>query len=59
MNYIVNCPGKKLLSFRLGKKELAQLADVSEAYLLTQLERGFRTLDYYKELQVPKTVFSS
>lgn len=53
MRHIVTCPGKKLLSFRLEGSALTQLGDVCEAYLLTQLERGFRTLDFYKELQVP------
>ena len=28
------------------------MADVCEAYLLTQLERGFRTLDFYKSLRI-------
>lgn len=52
MRHLITCPGKKLLSFRLDDKNLAQLGDVCEAYLLTQLERGYRTLDYYKQLQV-------
>lgn len=52
MRHIVTCPGKKLLSFRLEGPALEQLGDVCEAYLLTQLERGFRTLDFYKQLQV-------
>ena len=52
LRHIVTCPGKKLLSFRLEGPALEQLGDVCEAYLLTQLERGFRTLDFYKQLQV-------
>ncbi len=57
MGHILSCPGKKLLSFRLDEPSLTQLGDVCEAYLLTQLERGFRSLDYYKELQAPAAVF--
>lgn len=53
MEHLIGCPSKKLLAFRLEDKALSQLGDVCEAYLLTQLERGFRTLDYYKQLQVP------
>jgi DNA repair protein RecO (recombination protein O) len=30
--------------------ELGQLGDLTEAYLHTQLERGFRTLDFYKQM---------
>ncbi|MCD7945422.1 MAG: DNA repair protein RecO [Clostridiales bacterium] len=50
MRYIITCPGKKLLSFRMEERELTRLGEVCEAYLLTQLERGFRTLDYYKQI---------
>lgn len=41
---------KRLFSFRLDPQSLGQLRDLAEAYLLTQLERGFRTLDFYKQL---------
>jgi DNA repair protein RecO (recombination protein O) len=41
---------KRLFSFRLEGKSLRLLGDASEAFALTQLERGFRTLDYYKKL---------
>ncbi|MCI9311092.1 MAG: DNA repair protein RecO, partial [Lawsonibacter sp.] len=40
----------RLFSFRLGEEDLRQLGDGAEAYLHTQLERGFSTLDYYKGL---------
>jgi len=36
---------------------LKQLADAAEAYLHTQLERGFSTLDYYKSLQMTERSF--
>ena len=44
---------KRMLSFSMGEEELGQLADLTEAYLHTQLERGFRTLDFYKRLRLP------
>ncbi len=59
MRHIISCPSKKLLSFRLEGPALEQLGNVCEAYLLTQLERGYHTLDYYKELQLPKAAFRS
>ena len=52
MRYICYCDGKKLFSFRAGEQTLSRLADITEAYLLTQLERGFSTLDFYKSLFV-------
>jgi DNA repair protein RecO (recombination protein O) len=52
MEYIVYCDAKKLFSFQLGQENLQQLAGVTEAYLTTQLERGFSTLDFYKSLLI-------
>ena len=42
---------KRLFSVSVDQESLRQLGDASEAYLMTQLERGFRTLDFYKSLQ--------
>ena len=51
MRYVTACPVRKLFSFELGEQALKQFADVAETYLLTQLERGFFTLDFYKSLK--------
>jgi DNA repair protein RecO (recombination protein O) len=48
--YITSCDAKKLFSFKLGGDALKELSDASERYLLAQLDRGFRTLDYYKQI---------
>lgn len=47
---IVGGDPKRLFSFRLDETSMARLCAASEAYLLAQLERGFRTLDFYKAL---------
>lgn len=52
MRYICLCDPKKLLSFQIGKETLEQLGTLTEAYLTTQLERGFSTLDFYKSLMI-------
>ena len=52
MRYIALCDPKRLFSFTLGEENMAQLAQISEAYLSTQLERGFSTLDFYKSLLI-------
>ncbi len=52
MRYITECDSRRLFSFRLPQKALKRLATVTEAYLTTQLERGFSTLDFYKSLGV-------
>ena len=50
LGHIVGGDPKRLFSFRLDETSMARLCAASEAYLLTQLERGFRTLDFYKTL---------
>ncbi len=52
MRYISLCDPRKLFSFRIGTEALDQLGDLTEAYLTTQLERGFPTLDFYKSLMI-------
>ena len=51
MRHIAYGDPKRLFSFRAEGDSLRQLADLTEAYLHTQLERGFRTLDFYKQMQ--------
>ena len=50
MRYIVSCDGRRIFSFKASENVLAQLDKVCEAYLLTQLSRGFGTLDFYKSI---------
>ena len=50
LRYICYGDAKKIVSFQLSQEGLQQLANLSEAYLCTQLERGFYTLDFYKTL---------
>ena len=52
LRYLTTCDLKRLFSFQLGDVALKELADISETYLLTQFERGFFTLDFYKSLQI-------
>lgn len=50
MRYICYCDPKKLFSFSLPADALADLVNITEAYLSRQLERGFSALDFYKSL---------
>lgn len=52
MRYIVSCDIKKLFSFSLSEACMNELSNLAETYLLTQLERGFFTLDFYKSLRI-------
>lgn len=50
MRYIISCEEKRIFSFQSGQETYTKLAQVTESYLTTQLERGFSTLDFYKSL---------
>lgn len=50
MRYIVSCDAKRLFSFSLEGPARRELAEAAETYLVTQLEHGFYTLDFYKSL---------
>jgi len=52
MRYICSCEPKRLFGFQAGEDTLSVLSQLSETYLLTQLERGFSTLDFYKSLEI-------
>lgn len=50
LRHVVYGDPKRLFSFQLPPEGRQQMADVCEAFVLTQLERGFRTLDFYRQL---------
>ncbi len=50
MRYISLCDPKRLFAFGGSEEFLSRLAALTEAYLATQLERGFSALDFYKSL---------
>ena len=51
LRHIVYGDPKRLYSFRLGGAALERLRAAAEAFTAAQLERGFRTLDFYKGLR--------
>lgn len=50
LRHILTADGKKLYSFTLEPGALRALDHAGEAFIAAQLERNFRTLDYYKSL---------
>ena len=52
LRHVAYGEAKRLFSFRLEGESMARFTGAAESFLLTQLERGFRTLDFYKSLQV-------
>ena len=51
LRWILYGDPKRLYSFSLAEPDLKKLADAGEAYVHATLERGFKTLDFYKSLQ--------
>lgn len=45
---------KRLFSVTWDSESLRRSGEASEAYLMTRLERGFRTLDFYKSVTLEK-----
>lgn len=51
LRHIVYGDPKRLYSFQLGEEALRRLSGAAEAFAAAQLERSFRTLDFYKSLR--------
>ena len=52
MRYIASAPAKQILRFSLDEDALLRLSDAAERYLLRHAERGFSTLDYWKNIRI-------
>ncbi len=51
MRYICSAPAKQLFSFSVDGAALKRLSGAAERYLLRHAERGFYTLDYWKNIK--------
>ena len=51
LRHVIYGDPKRLYSFTLPQDALRRLGNAAEAFAAAQLERGFRTLDFYKSLQ--------
>lgn len=51
MRHIVFADFDRLFNFKLSDKSMRNLSNITEKYLLTHLDRDFKTLDFYKSLQ--------
>ncbi len=55
MRYVLTAPVEKVFRFTLGKESENSMSAASEAYVLKQLDRSYRSLDVYKSV----TAFSA
>jgi len=50
LGYCVHSPLEKLFSFNMPKEDMELFAKATELYLINQLERSYKTLDFYKQV---------
>ena len=51
LGYCIYAPLERLFSFNIPPEDMHLFARATESYLLNQLERGFKTLDFYNEVK--------
>lgn len=51
LEYCIYSPLQKIFSFKIPDEDMAILSRATEEYLLNQLERSFKTLDFYNEVK--------
>ena len=51
LGYCIHCPIEKIFSFNTGEDDMRLFSRAAENYLLNQLGRSFKTLDFYKEVK--------
>lgn len=50
LGYSVHSPIEKLFSFSIPKEDMELFSKATELYLINQLERSYKTLDFYKQV---------
>lgn len=51
LGYCIYAPLERLFSFNIPPEDMHLFSRATEAYLVNQLERGFKTLDFYNEVK--------
>jgi len=51
MRYVIGAPAKRVFSFTLPEEAQADFCRVCEKYFVNQLERSFRTLEFYHNIR--------
>ena len=54
LRHALHADPKRLYSFRVDPKALGELGHAAEGFVAAQLERSFRTLDYYKTIRTKR-----
>ncbi|MBO5946289.1 MAG: DNA repair protein RecO [Clostridia bacterium] len=51
LGYCIHCPIEKIFSFNIPDEDMALFSSAAEHYLVNQLERSFKTLEFYNEVK--------
>jgi DNA repair protein RecO (recombination protein O) len=51
LEYCIYSPLEKIFSFRISEEDMGLFSRATEEYLVNQLERSFKSLDFYKEVR--------
>ena len=51
LGYCIHCPQERIFSFRLTGEDAELFTRAAEDYLLNQLERSYKTLDFYNQVK--------
>lgn len=55
MRHVITSPRKRMLSFMIRGESLRRFSHACETFARVQLDRSFRTLDYYKSIRSDQT----
>ena len=51
LSYMIHCPLERIYAYNVSSDDMALVAHAAEEYLLHQLERSFKSLEFYKEVK--------
>ena len=52
LSYILTADAKKMLSFNASDEVIKKLCEISEEYVLTHCDKKFKSLEYYKQINI-------
>jgi DNA repair protein RecO (recombination protein O) len=51
LEYCIHCPIEKIFSFKIPENDMKLFSRAAEDYFLNQLERSYKTLEFYNEVK--------
>ncbi|MBE6636002.1 MAG: DNA repair protein RecO [Ruminococcaceae bacterium] len=51
LGYMIHCPIERIFAFNVSDEDMELISRAAEEYLVNQLERSFKSLEFYKEVK--------